>query len=252
MAVHAGIAAVLGAMAVVHLGLESSDEPVELVVIEIEPEPEPVPEPPEPEVEPDPEIPTEPRPRQVPKTTRVNKVEEPKPFQPEVISSGDREAPDAEAIPVPTAPVLAMDSTVGGGAELDYVSTSEPGGPAVPAAGSGTGAAGALANQGAADVEVAADWQITTLPRPLNDRSFEPRYPSLARREGREATVVLQLYIGVDGRVSKAEVLRGPSGHGFRKSAIAYARKLRFAPAKAKDNAVAAKIEWTVYFYARN
>jgi protein TonB len=251
IAVHAGVAAILATLAVVHLGVEFNDEPIELVVIEVA-DVEPEPEPPEPEVEPDPEIPIEPRPREVPRPVAVARVEKPKPFQPEVITSGEREAPDAEAVPAPTAPMLSMSSTVGGGADVDYISTSAPGGPVVPGAGPGTGAPGEVANQAAADVAVAADWQVTSLPQPLNDRSFEPRYPPLARREGREATVLLALDVGADGRVIGVEVLRGPSGHGFRKSAVEYARKLRFKPARARDAEVAARIEWTVYFNARN
>ena len=250
-AVHAGIAALLAAMAAVKLVALPESEPIELVVIEIDDV--------EPEIEPEVvedapvvEIPTEPRPARVPDKVEVSRVEKPKPFQPEAISAGDREAPDADAVPAPTAPVLSMESTVGGGADVDYVSTSAPGGPVVAPPGPGAGAPGPLANQGAADVAVAPDWQITTMPQPLNDRSFEPRYPALARREGREAQVVLELHVGADGRVIRATVIRGPEGHGFRRSAVEYARKLRFRPARAQKNAVASVIEWTVYFYARD
>lgn len=253
-AVHATIAGLLAALAAVKLvALPDETEPIELVVIDVadlEPEPELEPEPDE--IEPDPEVPTEPRPARVPEKVEVARVDQPKPFQPDAVEPGDRPAPDAEAVPAPTAPLLSMESTVGGGAELDYVSTAQPGGPEVARPGSGVGAPGPLANQGAAGVEVAADWQITTLPRPLNDRSFEPRYPPLARREGREAKVVLELHVDPGGRVVRASVLRGPEGHGFRESALEYGRKLRFSPARAKQNPVASVIEWTVYFYARN
>ena len=90
------------------------------------------------------------------------------------------------------------------------------------------------------------------MPEPANDRDFEPKYPPLAKREGREAVVIVQLDIDATGAVVDAVVIDGPSRHGFRKSALAYAKKLRFKPARAGEKAVAARIDWTVHFYVRN
>ena len=105
---------------------------------------------------------------------------------------------------------------------------------------------------GRSDLRVAKDWQVTALPRPLNDRDFEPDYPTMAKREGREAVVLVDIDITTEGKVAHAEVTQGPTRHGFRRAAIAYVKKLRFEPARAGSRAVAARIEWTVYFYVRN
>jgi len=220
--------------------------------------------PPDPVVEEPPPVPTTPRPERVPEETKLRVVDKPRPFQPDSSrDTGSRDAPeDAEAVPVPAAPmpVLDMGTTVGAAGTGDYVTTSETGGTvpvrAGPGGGRGGGPArgqgGPLANQDAVDVKVSPDWEITAMPKPLNDHDFEPLYPAIAKREGREALVVLTLHIDARGRVVDAEVLEGARGHGFEESAIAYARKLRFAPAKSGRRAVASRIDWSVYFYVRN
>jgi TonB family protein len=126
------------------------------------------------------------------------------------------------------------------------------GAPGSGGSGTGGGRLGGVDRAGTSDVKVARDWQVTTQPEPLNDRDFEPDFPPVAKREGREAAVVVRLFIDAGGAVARAEVVSGPRGHGFRKAALAYARKLRFAPARAGENPVASRIEWTVHFYVRN
>jgi TonB family protein len=100
-------------------------------------------------------------------------------------------------------------------------------------------------------VRVSPDWEITRQPEPLNDGDFEPEYLTLAKRELREGVVVVRLWIDEHGRVEKVEVLE-PAGHGFDESALAYARRLRFRPAKAGTRDVAARIDWTVEFNAHH
>jgi protein TonB len=235
-------------------------EVVRLPAVARVPEPEPIPPPEEEE----PPVPTTERPERVPENTRLRKVERARPFQPESSrDTGTREAPeDTEAVPAPSAPlpVLSMESTVGGAGTGDYVTTSERGGTVPVRAGRGggrgggpaSGTGGPLANQDALDVKVSPDWEITEMPEPLNDRDFEPKYPALAKREGREAVVVVSLHIDASGRVVDAEVIEGPRGHGFGASALAYARKLRFRPAKAGSHEVASCIDWSIHFYVRN
>lgn len=258
--IHAGLVAALAWLAVDRVRDESPAE-VELVDFEVLPEVETpaVTEPP-PTPEPAP-IPTEERPAVVPEERKVVVVEKPTPLSPEGIDREGREAPeDTEAVATPTTPlVFAMESNVGGGGgSADYVSSADPGGEVAVGApgsggdGTGGGEAGDVDRAGASDVEVARDWQVTVLPEPKNDRDFEPDYPPLARREGREAQVVVSLDIDTGGRVFRAEVVSGPRGHGFRDAALAYARKLRFEPALAGRTVVAARIEWTVHFYVRN
>lgn len=254
--IHVGIAAVLAYFAVEHV---RKDPPPMYLDMELAPlptravtRPEPAAEPPPPDPE------ATPRPDEVPKETRVVKTERPVPFAPAILDSGDRQAPDdVDMVHAPTTTMtFDMEQNVGGGAG-DYISSSIGGGmPVAPGGRGGPGAGGGAPGQrnvaGRTDLEVARDWQVTVLPKPLNDRDFEPDYPTLARREAREAVVVLELAIDSSGKVAGAAVLKGPSEHGFRRAAIAYARKLRFEPARAGAQPVAARIEWTVYFYVRN
>ena len=254
-AIHIAVAAALFVLAGERILREPEIEYIEFEVAEPEPEREvkPAPAPPPP---PPPPIPTEKRPDVVPETARVTRVDRSRPFQQDAVDeSGSRTAPEnTEAVPAATAPLsFAMSTTVGGGSDLSYTSDAAGSdGVEVGAPGPAGGSSGPLANQGARDVEVARDWQITKEPDAINDRDFEPDYPALAKREGREAVVVVRLDIDSTGRVAAATVIDGPRGHGFRKSALAYARELRFRPAKAGTNPVASRIEWTVRFYVRN
>jgi protein TonB len=268
-------AALLGLFAIPAAREIIRDDDRELVEFELlpasvrVPEPEMTPEPaPEPETLP---VPVELRPERVPEKAKLEIVDKARPFQESAATdTGTRDAPDdTEAVPAPTAPMpeIAMESTVGiaGG---NYVTTNSTEGTlGVPAGsgsgtrgsagtgsgtGSGTGDGGAVANQGAHGIKVSPEWQITQQPEPLNDRNIEPKYPALAKREGREAVVVVQLYIDKTGRVTDARVIEGPRNAGFRPAAIAYAKKLRFTPARAGKRPVASRIEWSVHFYVRN
>jgi protein TonB len=242
----------------------SASEPVELEIIEVAAPVAAAPIPPAPIPAPSPPVPTESRPPRVPENARVARVERARPYQPSGPPSGSREAPaDAESVPLATTPLpeLAMETTVGAGSG-DYVSTSETGG-SLPlpggrgggrgGTGSGQGTPGPLvAHQGARDVQVSPDWEVTRQPEPLNDRDFEPIYPPEARRQKREALVLLRLFIDAAGQVADVVVLEAPRGLGFEKAATDYARRLRFAPAQAGSRRVASRIEWTVHFYVRN
>lgn len=221
---------------------------------EPEPEPEPIPEPePEPEPAVQPEIPTVSRPVIVPEKVKVVKATKPRPFQENATEEGTRDAPDdAVAVAAPTAPLtFAMTETVGGGSGLEYSSTTG-GDMSLAPPGRPGGGPGAVANQGAHNVKVARDWQISREAKPLNDKSIEPEYPPLAKRQGREAVVVVRVDIDASGVVVGATAIEGPSTHGFREAAVAYTRKLRFEPAHSGDTPVASRIEWSVHFYVRN
>lgn len=264
-ALHAAVAVVLGWIAVEQVREQPSERAlVEFELVEAPPAaPEPPPAVVEPEPEPEP-IPVEPRPAAVPRDREVVKVAEPVPFSPEGRDVDDgRDAPDpAGAVAAPTTTmVFDMDSEVtggggGGSASGHYVTTSTGTiGVAAPGrggTGTGGGAPGAVDRAGASDVKVARDWTVTSLPEPLNDDDFEPDYPAAARREGREATVTVRVFIDADGNVVDAEVVSGPRRHGFRDAALAYVRRLRFTPARSGDTPVASRIEWTVHFYVHN
>lgn len=264
--IHAALGAFL-LIAAPHV-LERVPELIELEIVAAPPPPSaleeapPVPEPPAPEPLPRPAVPTQKRPARVPEQVKVVKVEEARPFQENAPEEhGEREAPEgAEAVPMPTMPVVDMATTVGTGTSEFVTTTSNAGSVPVMAGpgggrggqGVGRGAPGPLANQGAVGVQVSRDWQITAMPEALNDRDFEPAYPAVARREGREAVVNVRLFIDAEGAVRHAEILEGPRDGGFRASALAYVKKLRFRPARAGATPVGARIDWTVYYYVHN
>ncbi len=253
IAVHAVLGALLARTIVEHVQDDPELEYVEIEVVPPAREPPPAPIAPVPPAATPEPIPTARRPERVPDKVAIKQVDRALPFQSDAVDVGERDAPDdAEAVPAPTAvPIFDMESALGGGGE--YETTSAPGGEVpVAARGAGVGAAGPTANQGAADVRVARDWQVTELPEPLNDDAIEPDYPPLARREGREAVVVLRLTVDSTGKVVEAIPIRGPRDHGFRESAIAFGKRLRFRPARAGSRTVASRIEWSVYFHVRN
>jgi TonB family protein len=244
--------------------LDRSDEPIEFEIIAPVPYDEPEPEPDEPPPDPEPPpVPEVQRPEVIPREVKQVVREDPRPFQENAVTTEQpREIPDdIEAVPTPTTPVIEMESYVGATTETDYVTTSSdvgsvpvregPGGGRGGAPGSG--APGNQANQDAVDIEVSRDWEITQLPEPLNDRDFDPVYPATAKREKREAVVIVELVVDVGGSVAKASVIDGPGGgHGFERAAVAYAKRLRFEPALAGERPVASRIDWSVHFYVRN
>lgn len=260
--VHAAILASLAYFAIDQVATREEDEPIEfdITYAEVEDEVEKeVLEDPAP-LEPQPIVATT-RPEVVPEQSRVVETEKPLPFSERDNDSADREAPeDVEAVSAPvTTMVFDMSSEGGGGGggSDEYVTTSSDGtiginAPGSGGAGTGGGQLGTEDRVGTGGVKVARDWQISVMPQPLNDRDFEPDYPPLAKREGREAEVVVQLAVDVTGAVADARIVSGPQAHGFRQAALAYARKLKFSPARAGQKLVAARIEWTVHFYVRN
>lgn len=85
---------------------------------------------------------------------------------------------------------------------------------------------------------------------PVLVRDVEPAYPPQAKSEGLEATVVLILDIGEDGRVRQATV-KEPQGHGFDEAAVEAARLLEFEPATRSGAPVAARILYRSQFRIR-
>lgn len=74
-----------------------------------------------------------------------------------------------------------------------------------------------------------------------------PTYPPAALAAGLEATVLLELDVGVDGAVLAARALDGPAE--FRDAAVEAARGFRFTPARDADGApAAARIQYRMRF----
>lgn len=72
-------------------------------------------------------------------------------------------------------------------------------------------------------------------------------YPPLARRQGIEGVVFLELYIDADGRIRRIEVLRDP-GYGLGDAAVAAFEGMRATPARANGEAVAVRFRYPVRF----
>jgi protein TonB len=72
-------------------------------------------------------------------------------------------------------------------------------------------------------------------------------YPEKAREDGREATVVLDIHIGPDGRVTAVEVVQSADPE-FDGAAVHVAKLLRFSPAYVSNQAVAVKMRQAIQF----
>lgn len=78
----------------------------------------------------------------------------------------------------------------------------------------------------------------------------QPVYPELARADGIEGTVGLELIVDDAGVVESARVVR-PVGHGLDDAALAAVRGFRFVPATKSGHPVHVRMAWTVTFAIR-
>jgi protein TonB len=74
-----------------------------------------------------------------------------------------------------------------------------------------------------------------------------PAYPFLARRFGKEGTVVLRLLIDKNGKLQDIEVIE-PSGFGFTEAAVEAVKKSRFAPARRSGETIASRALLSIHF----
>ena len=249
---HLVVGALLAFAAPAALSVVKDAEPIAFEVIDV-----PAPMAAEPVPEPEPE-PSEAPPDQPRQEKMARQVETPRPFQQRPEPGPETPPEDVDSLATPSAPVpvLHMEAIVGSGAAGEYTSTAGAGLP-VPADQGGQGGSGArgevgpLAGQKGLGLDVSAEWEVSRYPEPTNASRFEPDYPPLARREEREADVVVALWIDEAGRVVDTEVVE-PAGHGFDEAAVRYVTRLRFTPAMAGNRAVATRIEWAVEFRAKN
>ena len=86
---------------------------------------------------------------------------------------------------------------------------------------------------------------------PVLIERVEAKYPEQARKDGVTGTVLLQLVVGIDGRVTDAKVARG-AGHGFDESALEASRTLRFEPARQEGAPVPVQINYEVQFQLKD
>jgi TonB family protein len=78
----------------------------------------------------------------------------------------------------------------------------------------------------------------------------DPVYPDLARRAGKEGTVVLEATIGKDGRVTHVEVVNGLP-FGLSEAALAAVKLWRYRPARGPSGPVASRKEVRIEFRLR-
>jgi len=78
-------------------------------------------------------------------------------------------------------------------------------------------------------------------------RLLQRLYPDSERELGREGMVVLSLSVGVDGRVSGAEVSRS-AGAAFDAAAMRLGAKLRYAPAEDAGRPISVRMRQAVLF----
>jgi len=76
----------------------------------------------------------------------------------------------------------------------------------------------------------------------------EAPYPEAARAAGLEGSVVLELTLDADGKVTDAKV-KEPAGHGFDEAAVAAAKQFVFSPARRGDRPVASRLFYRYAFH---
>lgn len=114
-------------------------------------------------------------------------------------------------------------------------------GPCPEAAGTGTG-------DGTGVGEYVPAAQTARKPRWIGNMITEADYPVAARRAGKDGRVVLSLWIGADGRVREARLLKG-SDLALNEAALKKAREALFAPARdAAGRPVACKVTIPIDF----
>jgi protein TonB len=176
-----------------------------------EPEPETLPEPaalPEPEPEPD-----QPRPR--PKV-RQREPEPPPATPPEPPPPEPEPPPDAKEAP----PVFDLgDNTFAVGAGAGWsLNPSEGNTKFAKVAGPGQKqrgtkvAPGPEGKPGGTGFQPVPARDLSSLPAPSGKGIRIPPYPEDAKREGIEGVVLLQVFIGKDGRVTRVRILEDPGG----------------------------------------
>lgn len=86
-------------------------------------------------------------------------------------------------------------------------------------------------------------------PRLIPGTDVQPEYPRPARIGRVEGVVELELTIGVDGAVERAEVMReSPTGYGFATAAVQAANQRRYQAAMREGQPVAAKLPVDIEF----
>jgi protein TonB len=148
----------------------------------------------------------------------------------------------AKDTPPPDSSPPANDSATGPLFGVSLESTSQASsGPAMPVGSpvrpSGSGGGERQPSKGAGDP--VAEYEVTTMPLPQG--RCVGKYTEEAKQAAIEGTVVLDLVVGADGRVTEVHVVNG-LGHGLTAAAIAALKGCRFSPGQKNGVPVAVRI----------
>jgi protein TonB len=159
-------------------------------------------------------------------------------------------------VPPPEHPPAPSDTTGGPVFGISMESTSQAGsGASMPIGNPGNSreahAGGGQEGEGKAErTEPVAAYEVTTMPLPQG--RCVGKYTEEAKEAAIEGTVVLDIVVGVDGRVREVRVVSG-LGHGLTEAAIAAAKACRFSPGEKGDVAVPVRIrEFKIRFLLQN
>ncbi len=83
-------------------------------------------------------------------------------------------------------------------------------------------------------------------PKPVKE--VRPDYPQLAEKAQVEGVVLVQVVIGLNGKVEHAEVIQAKPEGFFEEAALAAARKWEFTPAKQRDKPVRVRYQIPLRF----
>jgi len=90
-------------------------------------------------------------------------------------------------------------------------------------------------------------WMVEEKPNIITQAI--PVYPEIARQAGMEGDVIVEMVIGIDGKVQSVQILRGPPV--FHDAARQAGMKMTFSPAKQNDRPVRVKVSQRISFRLR-
>jgi protein TonB len=98
------------------------------------------------------------------------------------------------------------------------------------------------------DSDYVPQFKVTALPViPIKEALSKIEYPTLAAKQGIEATVYLELYIDRNGKIVKAVVLKDP-GFGFAEASVKGLVGLVCTPAKMNEETTAVRYRFPLRF----
>lgn len=207
-------------------------KPMELVMIDVKPPPPPPPPEEEKTVEPPP-------PPKKPPPIKVAKVDPPKEIPKEEPPPPNEEPPPEETKPKVVVVGISMSSTSTTGTFNAPVGNTQY---------------GKVADTAAKPEDVKPysapkympSYQVDSQPEVISD--FKPEYPPEARKAGIEGTVIIQITVDHEGRVTNLKLVRG-LGYGLDEAALQSLRKFRFKPAVKGGEPVSTTINYNFNFW---